>query len=237
MHRYLRNNRKKMQVLEKILVEISYFIVLLPLLAGLLFFKKLNLDSKWIFFLSLAAAIPHILTALGYSQAQRNIIFNSYTFIEFVLYYFLFKDKYIHLLSKNVFKVSVAIFILISVGFVLKNGLQNTFLNLWVCIANLMYLFWLMLLIRESIVEDIPIFQRAVPFTYYALGVIVYACTSMLVMSFYNRLLTETTSSLQNLWLFHDAANIFIYSMFLVGLLVDYYTKQPLKKPTTTNHE
>ena len=201
--------------MEQLLLKISYFIVLLPLLTGLIFWRKTKSFSRGLILLSFVAAVPHLLAAFGIPPSKRNIIYNLYTVVEFAIMFSIFRPRFVTSFSKRVIGGVLSIPILISKNFI------TDFNNQLVCLTNLVFLFWILVLMRDTYLFDTPLFTKKDPFTFFALGIIVYASASMLVMGLYNFLLENPKSPVAKLWVFHDFSNIFIYTMFFVGILTE----------------
>lgn len=207
--------------MEQLLLKISYFIVLLPLLTGLIFWRKTKRFSRGLILLSFVAAVPHLLAASGIAPSERNIIYNLYTVVEFIIMFSIFRPRFVTSFSKRVLGLSLIIGGVLSIPILISKNFITDFNNELVCLTNLVYLFWILVLMRDTYLFDTPLFTKKDPFTFFALGIIVYASASMLVMGLYNFLLENPQSPVAKLWVFHDFSNIFIYTMFFVGILTE----------------
>ena len=104
----------------------------MPLAAGLINYKRLDRDSKWIFYLTIAAVPPQILTSIVHLKETPalNIFYNLYTPVEFILMYRLFWTKYIEMPSNRVlFKSSALLYAAVSVYLIVINGISRHFLT------------------------------------------------------------------------------------------------------------
>lgn len=205
--------------MEQFLLQLSYYVVLLPLITGLIFWPKTKKFSRWLILLSFIATIPHLLAAAGLPPAKRNIVYNLYTAVEFLVMLAIFRPRFVTSFSKRIFTVSLFVAVVLTIPILLSKNFITDFNNQWVCLTNLVYLFWILVLMRDTYLYDTPIFNKQDPFTFFAVGIIVYASASMLVMGLYNYLLKNPNSPVAKLWVFHDISNIFIYTMFFVGIL------------------
>lgn len=207
--------------MDQILLKVSYYIVLLPLFTGLILWPKTKKLSRWLILLSFIATIPHLLAAAGLPHQKRNIVYNLYTVAEWVVMFAIFKPKFATPFSKKLFKASSFIALIITIPLLLSKNFLYDFNNQLVCLTNLVYLFWILVLMRETYMYDTVIFTKNDPFTYFASGIIVYASASMVVMGLYSYLLENKNSPATKLWIFHDFSNIFIYVMFFVGIVTE----------------
>src|ERR1700743_82893 len=143
-------------MIEHILHIISIWIIILPLVAGIVNYQGLNKDSKWIFALVVIAAFPQILTYFVFHKETPllNISYNIYTPIEFIVLYIIFYSKYEGNHNKRILQWSAGIYLLASIWFIVTKGLSAQFLNLWEDLNDLIYLVWILLFLQEQYHSD-----------------------------------------------------------------------------------
>jgi len=205
-----------------ILHLISIWIVVLPFVVGLINYKGLNGDSKWIFYITIAAVPPQILTYIVHFKETKwlNILYNLYTPVEFALLYGLFRKKYETSLSRMLLKMSGALYAGISIYCVSAYGITSQFLQWWVCVNNLIYIFWIMTYLKEQYNSDSFVIRKGNPFAWYVLAFIIYSPCTVLVFSLYYYIRNPNRAALWNLWLIQIICNILLYLFFAVGLFI-----------------
>jgi hypothetical protein len=201
---------------------ISIWIVVLPLVAGLINYKGLNHDSKWIFYMTVAAVPPQILTLIEHlnETPELNILYNLYTPIEFVLVYGLLLGKYEVPINRKVQKFSAIVYAGISIYFIAVFGIRKQFLDRWECANSLIYIIWIMTFLKEQYGSDSFIIHKRNPFAWYVLALIIYSPCTMLVFSLYYYIRDPHRAELYNLWLIQEICNILLYLFFAVGLFI-----------------
>src|SRR5215831_8689501 len=116
-----------------IILQLSIWSIVLPLVAGLFFYKSLDEPSRIIFYLMILAAIPQLLTIPMDDTKALNVVYNLYTPIEFLFIYLLIGIK-IQIRSFRIFGIIlIIIFSCFASYLILTYGLYNRFLNELVC--------------------------------------------------------------------------------------------------------
>jgi hypothetical protein len=209
-------------MIRHVLYIISIWIVVLPLVAGLINYKGLNRDSKWIFFMTVAAVPPQILTYFVVFNETKwlNICYNLYTPIEFLLLYGLFYKKYYVRLNRVLLRLSVFVYAGVSLYFVMRYGIKEHFLSRWVCLNNLIYIFWIMTFLKEQYSSESFVIQKRNPFAWYILAFIIYAPCTVLIFCLYYYIRDPQRAELWNLWVIQIICNILLYIFFAVGLFI-----------------
>jgi hypothetical protein len=201
---------------------ISIWIVILPLAAGLINYKGLNNDSKWIFYMTVAAVPPQILTYFVHLTETKwlNVSYNLYTPIEFALLYGLFRRKYEVAINRLLQRLTAVVYAGISLYFIFVYGITDHFLERWVCVNNLIYIFWIMTYLREQYSSDSFVIHKGNPFAWYILAFIIYSPCTILVFSLYYYIRDPHRAELMKLWLIQIICNILLYIFFAVGLFI-----------------
>lgn len=208
-------------MMRTILHEISIWIVVLPFVVGIINYKGLNKDSRWIFLLVAIALIPQVLTAvLRKDLPLLNISYNLYTPIEFGILYVVFVSKYEKRLHRAIVRLTLLVYIAVCAFFFIWYGVATVFLNALVSINNIIYIIWILLLLQEQYQAEDAIIQKANPFAWYLLAIIIYAPCTVVVFSLYHYIRLPSSPVLMNLWIIQSASNILLYTLFTAGLFL-----------------
>ena len=209
-------------MIRHILHIISIWIVVLPLIAGLINYRGLNSDSKWIFFMTIAAVPPQILTYFFVfnETSWLNFSYNLYTPVEFALAYGLFREKYERSINRRLLNLSALLYLVASLYFVVANGMMNQFIERWVCVNNLIYILWIMIFLKEQYSSDSFAIHKYNPFAWYILAFIIYAPCTLVLFCLYYYIRGPHRAELWNLWLIQIICNILLYLFFAVGLFI-----------------
>lgn len=208
--------------IKDIFLQASIWSVFLPLLIGIILIKSLNKDSVIVLGIVALATIPQVLTAFSMNTTTQVVLYNVYTPTEFCLIYFLFRDK-LYGSGRKFFSYSVWIYLIASVGILILSGISNRFLNEWVCITNLIYMLWILLFLRKQYSLKDTELNKKKPFTWFVVGISLYAPCTLLVFSFYHYLRAHPLSYLKNLWLIHNFFNVVMYVLFAIGFVCNLY--------------
>ncbi len=208
-------------MIKELFRTISIWIIVLPLIAGLINYKGLNKDSRWIFSLVVIGFIPQILTFIINKQDPLlNLSYNIYTLVEFGILYFLFFDKYQHPTIKVILKITLFVYIVIATAIILRDGIRDKFLNDLVCVNNVAYMIWILLLLKEQYNIQDSIIHKKNPFAWYLLAFLIYAPCSIIAFALYHYIRGDASPVLKNLWIIQSVCNILLYILFSVGLLL-----------------
>lgn len=209
-----------------ILAEISIWIIVVPLIIGGYNLLKLSPDSLLVFGVIVSAAVPQLFRAFHGGSVMLNISYNLYTPVEFILLFILFFSNIKKKCFREIFYFTFAVFfgsLILAISFF---GLANKFISELVCIANILYCLWILLIILEQYGSDSFIITFRKPFFWYMAGVFLYAPCTLLIFSLWNYIKKNPDSFLNNLWIIHHVFNILMYLMFSVGLIKDRCLKK-----------
>lgn len=164
------------------------------------------------------ATIPQLLNEFFPQSTVKNIIYNIYTPVEFLLCYQLFKKKLHKKQLQKVFSYLTAIYIVSSVLIIVNFNLNKTFISEWVCLTNLIYTIWILLILIEEYQRETVAIHARQPFFWYMLGIFLYAPCTAMIFSIWHYLQENKDSALQNLYLIHGVFNISMYILFAIGI-------------------
>lgn len=200
---------------------LSIWIVVLPFVMGLLNYRRLNNDSKWLFALVIVALIPQLLTAvLTKENGLLNFSYNLYTPVEFGLLLPVFFPKYKGVANRFVVKATSIAYTLAVTYLFIRFGLVQRFLNELVCINNVIYMVWILLLLLQEFESENTVIQKENPFTWYLIALIIYAPCTVIVFALYYYIRDPGSPALMNLWTIQSIANILLYLLFSIGLFI-----------------
>lgn len=201
---------------------IAVYSILIPLIIGTVFLKKLSDDSLIIWGVVLVGTIPQLLNPILGKGTTLNIAYNLYILSEFILIFFLFRKKfYKKIMIKIFYQTSLAYLILISILFIF-NGIINRFLNEGICLNSIIYTSWILMMLLEQYTEASQIrFIPDTPFFWYILGIFLYALCTILIFSFWDFMqrgshyISDIFKAIQQIF------NINLYVMFSIGFIKD----------------
>lgn len=201
--------------------NVSIWIIVIPFAIGLVNYKGLNRDSKWIFYLVSAAMVPQLLTAfLPARHPVLNYSYNLYVPVEFAFLYTVFISKYRSSVSRLVVKLSAAIFILAYVFLYVRLGFEKRFVSELLCVNNPVYLLWILMFLRQEYGADETMIKRSNPFAWYFFGLLQYAPCTVPIFALYQYPVAQPDPLPHYLLLLHSIFNILMYLLFSIGLLI-----------------
>jgi len=208
-------------MIKPILHQLSIWIIIIPLLVGIMNSKGLNKDSKWILYLVSIALIPQALTALlVHENTLLNLSYNLYTPIEFGVLYIIFYSKHRIKANRHAMKITTMIFLASYSYFLIEYGLEKRFLNELVCISHILYMLWILLLLKQEYSAESTLIIKQNPFTWYLFGTILYAPSTLIVFALYYFIRDPKNEILNNLWIIQSLSNILLYLLYAAGLLI-----------------
>jgi hypothetical protein len=205
-----------------IINDISIYSILLPLLLGFIFLKKLSRDSLIVWGIVTLGSIPELLGQFTTDTLTRNIAYNLYTPFEFAMLWVLYRDKFRSRLNRRIFRTTVRIYIGLSLLIVWYFGMAARFINEWVCVNNIIYTAWtLMVLAEEFSSEEGMRLNFQLPFFWYITAYFFYAPCTLLLYSLWHFIKQNPDSPLDNIWIIHNVFNTCLYVFFTVGFVKD----------------
>lgn len=207
-------------MLKEVFRIISIWIIVLPLVAGFINYKGLNNDSRGIFFLVLTALTPQLLTFFINKETWiLNTSYNIYTILEYSILFVVIKEKYISSFNRHIVRYTAVMYGVIALVFLIQKGVGNRFLNDLVCVNNVIYMIWILLLLKEQYHTTDTFIQRRNPFAWYLLALLIYSPCTVFAFALYHYI-REGNHFLQNLWIIQSLCNILLYILFSVGLFL-----------------
>ncbi|RYY17297.1 MAG: hypothetical protein EOO04_25625 [Chitinophagaceae bacterium] len=200
---------------------VSIWVIVLPFLAGVINYRNLNRDSKWMFYLVVAGLAPQILTSIiNRSTPALNISYNLYTPVEFVLMYAIFFNKYSNGINRKIVRVSAFCYWPIAVFLFWQKGITTVFVNELVCINSVFYMIWILLFLKEQFNAHDILIGKGNPFSWYLLAILIYAPCSIIAFALYHYIREKENGALSNLWVIQSVCNILMYLLLMMGLFI-----------------
>ncbi len=211
-------------VIQQIISFASIWCIVLPLMVGVFFIKKLSVDSLLILGIVFLGTIPQLLRYFDEKSTLQYISYNIYTPFEFILMFFLFRKKHQNRVKYRIFLASFVAYIVSSISIVIVFDIRRRFINEWVCLNNIIYTAWILLVIIEQyqVKNEIKLTLSS-PFVWYLVGMFFYAPCTTLMFSLWQYIKRHPDSKLNDLWIINNLFNINMYVLFTVGFLKDIY--------------
>jgi hypothetical protein len=215
----------------KLLYLVSIFSVLLPLMAGMILFKKLEINSKLIVVLVTFATVPQLVAFFeSESNPQKTVFYNLYTlFDSLILAYIFFRNS-----ETKIVRKSIQVIITIQVGIVIwsfgKFGLGDRFRTEFVCLNSILQILWVLTYFYERYVsEKIGSIEKE-PMFWFCLGILIYAPTTYFLFVFYDVIRSSKEPQYNDLWDLHHLLNTCMYVLYTVGISIN------LLRPTNSEN-
>ena len=208
-------------MIAQIFQKVSIWVIVIPFLVGIMNYRGLNRDSRWIFFLVSIAIIPQIFTAVFEEEnALLNISYNLYTPIEFSVFFIIFISKYTRSSSLIIIQISSILYFIVCSYFFAAFGIEEKFLSGLVCTNNIIYMLWILLLLKQEYGADETLIIKGNSFTWYFIAVIFYAPCTVATFALYYYIRDPVNPVRINLSVIQSAFNILLYLFFSIGLLI-----------------
>lgn len=202
-----------------ILGYISIWVILLPLLIGFIFYKRLNIDSKLILLIVIIGTVPQVLRLIINNSSLLNILYNLYTPAEFTVYWLLFRKKFLFPGRRKYINLTALLFILLSIIFLYSWGIQERFLNEWVIVNNIFQLSWICVCLLEYYYSEEPFISTSRPFFWFLFGITCYASCTAVFYSLWFFIKNNANHEFLIMNVIHHTFNILLYIFFSIGLL------------------
>ena len=209
--------------MREIFYQTSMWIIVLPLITGIWLIKDLSRKSVIILFLVIVATPPQ-LSSVFFSKKVSDFLYNVYTPIELLILYFFFEKKIYSRIFKRVLKACLILYCTASLIILLINRSSAVgFINEWVAVNNLFYLFWILLYFIDQYLLPEMKLSLSDPFCWSLLGIFVYAACTCL--HFFLYAIIQNT----NLSIFQSSFNILLYILFAISFWKDKMHKKQIK--------
>jgi predicted neutral ceramidase superfamily lipid hydrolase len=206
---------RSMMYVEKILQQVSIYSVLLPVIVGLVYFKKLDSNSRLAELLLIFASIPQLMsvTKWGYNTT----LYNGYMLVDAILWGYIFYRNSKNSIIRGSIIVIIAVQVAVSIYIFSKTGINSGFHSEFVCWSNIVQSLLVLSFFYERYKREEILALEKEPMFWFCLGILIYAPATYFRFAYYQKV-GETDYGLKSL---HHLPNAGMYLVFTVGLFVN----------------
>lgn len=204
--------------------------MLLPLLLGIILFRKLEINSRLIVLLLAFATISQ-LASYFLERGEVWTFYNTYTVVDSVIWaYVFFRNS-----KMRVIRLFILIIVLLQVAlaaYVFSSfGIKKEFYNEFVCLNSLLQTLWVVSFFYERYnSEEIDALEKE-PMFWYCVGILIYAPTTYFHFAYYDVIQVEET----NLASIHHFTNALMYFIFSIGIGINALRTLKFKNASSRN--
>ena len=199
---------------------VSVFSVFLPLILGLVAFKRLDDNSRVLVVLLVFAALAQV---SSFYPRTSVVFYNLYTVLDSIFWGYLFYRNS-HLKQIKIL-ILLTIFLqpVISLSLFMSVGISEKFFSELVCLNNLLLSLWVLSFFYERyLTEDIQALEKE-PLFWFCLGILVYAPTSYFFFAFPEVVRNRSNPMYLTLRSIHDFLNSCEYFIFAIGIYINVF--------------
>jgi hypothetical protein len=171
--------------------------------------------------LVLVACLPQLARAFLGRTPLLNILYNVNIWLEFLLLFVFFRRSFSSRRRNLLFNILTFICVGAGITSLLVFGIYSKFLTEWLCINNLTYTAWILLLMYDLYDTEKDLSEVSASFLLYLVGLFFYSGCTLLIFSLWQYIVAHQNSFLRNLWIIHDVFNIFMYTFFTIGFYLE----------------
>ena len=187
--------------------------------------RKLRQDGLLVLLLVVTGSIPQLIRGALGRVDFIYLFYNINICVELTILYFFFKINIKTRLRLSIIKWFFVFSLCFGLFLTLNEGFGNRFFNEWVCVNNIMFTGWILLLLLEFYERDELIISPESPIFWFVIGLFLYTSCTVLIFSLWNYIMSHENTLLANLWIIHDMFNTIMYLVFSYGLFL-YNKKQ-----------
>lgn len=210
------------------LETLSIYSILLPLIIGLIFLKKMSKDSILIWGIVLIGTIPQLLNPYFNKTSFLNVLYNLYIIAEFILLSIFLSKKIFTFILRRVFKIIFFAYTILATIIFFINGFYDHFLNELIIINSLIYTTWILMILLEQYGEKTLLNITLVsPVFWYLSGYFLYAVCTTMPLSLWE-IMQDTPDSISNITLriIFSIFNINLYVFISIGFIIEVINKK-----------
>jgi len=197
----------------KILEYVSIFSVLIPLILGMIYYKRLDRNSRIVVILLAFATIPQ----LGVFLPSMLVFYNIYTILESAIWGYLFYKNSRNKTIRRVIVIIIISLVILSVYIFSISGIATRFFTEFVCLNSLLQVFWVLSFVYERYKrEEIKAVEKE-PIFWFCLGLLVYAPATYFRFAFYD-LIGDKDYAVN---IIHHLLNTAMYLIFSLGIIAN----------------
>jgi hypothetical protein len=198
---------------ERILYHISVFSVLVPLITGIIFYNKLDINSRIVLVLLIFASIPQ----LGVYLPGKFVFYNIYTIADSAIWGYLFFKNSRNKVIRSTIVIIVFLQAILSIYVFSSSGIETRFFSEFACLNSLLQVLWVLSFVYERYKrEEIRVVEKE-PMFWFCLGILIYAPATYFRTAFYDDILKTDYAVL----IIHHLANAAMYLVFTIGIFTN----------------
>jgi hypothetical protein len=202
------------------LYYVSVFSVLFPVIAGIILFRRIDLNSRVVVLLMLCCSAPQLAAFFIDNKHDVWKFFNLYTVADAVGWGYIFFKNSRQPLIRIIIRSVVSLQVLSAIYIFTRGGLGVRFYYEYVCLNSLLETVWVMCFFYEYYMsENIESFERQSMF-WFCLGILIYSPTTYFLFVFYDKVKVSVFPEYANLWTIHSSLNACMYFAFTIGILI-----------------
>ncbi|MFA6235239.1 MAG: hypothetical protein WC824_13775 [Bacteroidota bacterium] len=208
---------------------VSMYTVILPLIFGLLGYRKLDKGLRYFFFMLVLVLVTETSAFARGSEGNDNLdIYNAFTALEYFFLMLMFSTWYEKgkLQSFMLYSIPVFLVVWITAKYILKvsDQFDSILLSIESVVFVILSVLTLMKEMRDSrvLLVDNPVF-------WISSGVLVYFAGNLFVFALIDQLLKDTVSRLHSAWLIHATLNVSKNILYSLGFISTGGPKETLR--------
>lgn len=204
--------------MEQSLQFISIWSVIIPLITGGLFFKRLNRRIRIIWYVSLFAALPQMVRFFVSDYSIRAFYYNLYSVVDFVLMQAIFYSFFTKRNEKIFSYISSLLFSIYYLFLITTYGINKRFINEIVCLDNLLYTISALMILYEEIDQEHTIIDFNVPDFYFLLAILLYAPITVFIFSTWHYIQNNNSTFVTIAKSINSLSNTTLYIFYAIAI-------------------
>lgn len=197
--------------------HVSILSVCLPFITGLIFYKRLDTNSRVLVVLLSFATVAQVST---YGTLSA-LFYNLYTVLDSVFWGYLFYRNSRSRKIKVLILFTIFVQPVLSVSLFFTTGLSDRFYSQLVSLNNVLLLLWVLSFFYERYyMEDIQALERQ-PLFWFCLGILIYTPCSYFYFAFHETVQDKANPFSSRLQAIHDLLNTAEYLIFTIGIYIN----------------
>lgn len=197
--------------------HVSILSVCVPFITGLIFYKRLDTNSRVLVVLLFFATIAQVST---YGDLT-DMFYNLYTVLDSVFWGYLFYRNSKNQRVKMFILLTIFVQPVLSLSLFYTVGLSDRFYSQLVSLNNVLLLLWVLSFFYERYyTEDIQALEKE-PLFWFCLGILIYAPCSYFYFAFHQTVRFQTNPFSVKIKAIHDLLNTAEYLIFTIGIYIN----------------
>ena len=210
-----------MTMFHELLYMLSVYSVLFPFLLGLIFFKKIDINSKLLLFLVACASIAQIALSV-LPKKQIPAFYNVYIIIDATFWMIIFMKNIQTFWSRKLISLLFLAQVVVFIYYMFCKEVGKRFFNELVCLASLLQVVWILLYFYERYSKEENAALEKKPMFWFCMGLLLYVPCTYFLFAFYPIIRGPYASHYASLWTLHDILNSCMYLIFSIGICVNF---------------